>query len=799
MQPTSEAFISQEERGCEFASAPSAAPSAAFAMVDPSDLEVDDHDTDSSSDADGADANSHSEPAQYGESELDGVTVVYVADAAEAEALIDEMVADAGKSPVALDLEIAPTESETARLIALEADRKAVMARRAADPVVKTAMQERASDPARRAEMSARTAHRKALRQEGRPDEEIEILLEPFDERIDELTKPFEQKIAEAEKPFDREIALIEKAIKHVEEAWKDSNRSRIRLAQLYGGGKRCAVIDLFAAGEAVLKRLNGAGIVAHNATFDTAHLRRAGVEPGRIDCTVQASRLVAGRKRLKLAQVVKLHLKHDLAKDEQASDWSAPALSQAQIEYAARDAVWLWRACEPIYRAVRQQASAYRVQCSAIKAVAGMNLRGVLLDLDAHAKVVKELAAQDAEAREAYQAACREMGRSDLADGRVPQTDAEFVEVVKAIVPEDEIRALDWRRTDKTRELSMSKTELWKALKYPPIGAMIDLRDTQYLLSNFGEGLRCLADRDGRLHPTYTICGTPTGRASCSGPNIQGVSRDPRIRAMFVAKPGYVFVGADYGAMELRAAAYFYRDPVLIDLFARGEDPHWLTALKVNGPSLETADEAAKTVARSKAKAVNFGTLFGIQAEGLARNIWKGSEGKIRISSIEAQRLLDGFAATYPDLIRNRGEFAEWCFVNSCIVIGRNWEQGRGRVIPFSDLEEGDSPERCSFNYPIQGLSADASMGAVAAIHGDLIAAGIDGHLAIWAHDELVLEVREDQAERAAPMLKAAMEKAFLGVFPGASLIKLVDLNIGPNWAAVKEKPTKARGIPAP
>jgi DNA polymerase I-like protein with 3'-5' exonuclease and polymerase domains len=80
--------------------------------------------------------------------------------------------------------------------------------------------------------------------------------------------------------------------------------------------------------------------------------------------------------------------------------------------------------------------------------------------------------------------------------------------------------------------------------------------------------------------------------------------------------------------------------------------------------------------------------------------------------------------------------------------------------------------------------------MGALAAIHGELTAAGIDGHLAIWAHDEIVTEVREDQAERAASILKAVMEKAFLGVFPGASLIKLVEGHIGPNWAALKDPP---------
>jgi DNA polymerase I-like protein with 3'-5' exonuclease and polymerase domains len=534
---------------------------------------------------------------------------------------------------------------------------------------------------------------------------------------------------------------------------------------------------------------------VAHGAQFDVGHLIRAGVEPGRIECTAQAARLALGRRRGKLAQAVKHYLKITLDKDEQKSDWSAPTLSIDQVQYAARDVIWLWRACRPLYRAIQDQSAPYRIQCDAIRAVAGMNLDGVLLDLDAHAVVVEELKRQDAGACAAYRAACREIGRDDLATSKIPRTDAEIAAIVKSIIPADEIYALDWRLTPKGRELSMSKSELWKALKYPPIDAIIDLKDAQYLLSNFGDGLRCLVSPvTGRLHPKYKIFGAPTGRASCSGPNIQGVSRDKRIRAMFIALPGYVFVGADYGAMELRAAAYFFCDAVLMAVFARSEDndPHWLTAIRVNGSGLEIADDAAKDEARSKAKAVNFGTIFGIQADGLARNIWKGSEGKIKISAIEAQSLLDGFASTYSDLVRNRQEYTDWCLVNSCIAIGRDWRQGRGRIIPFSDLDEDDNPRNCAFNYPIQGICADISMGAIAAVRRDLVAADLDARLVIWAHDEIVLEVREDHAERAKAILIRDMEQAFINVFPEASLIKLVEAQVGPNWAAVKEKKKK-------
>jgi hypothetical protein len=219
-------------------------------------------------------------------------------------------------------------------------------------------------------------------------------------------------------------------------------------------------------------------GVVIHNALFDIGHLIRAGVEPGQIECTAQAARLALGRRRGKLAQVVNFYLKVTLDKDEQKSDWASPALSVDQVQYAARDVIWLWRVCTPLYQAIRAQSAPYRIQCDAVRAVAGMNLMGVLLDLDAHDAVVEELKQQDADACDAYRAACREIGRDDLAEGKIPRTDAEITEVIKSMIPVDEIRALDWRLTHKTRELSMSKVELWKALKYPPIGAIIDLKD---------------------------------------------------------------------------------------------------------------------------------------------------------------------------------------------------------------------------------------------------------------------------------------------------------------------------------
>ncbi len=334
---------------------------------------------------------------------------------------------------------------------------------------------------------------------------------------------------------------------------------------------------------------------------------------------------------------------------------------------------------------------------------------------------------------------------------------------------------------------MSTEKAALQQADHYPPVPPLIELATLKGLRSSFGEPLRYLVNPiTGRVHPHYQLSGAQTGRSSTKEPNIQGTPRDPRIRALFRAADGYVFYAADYNVMELRAAAYFFDDPDLAAVFERGDDPHRLTASRVAGkPPEEITKEE-----RNRAKNANFGTIYGIGPASLAWQVWKNYHR--RISLAEAADLLAVFESLYPIMIAHRREYATLCQAKGRIIIGPQWREGRGRIIPIGRLPEDQSPTTCAYSYPIQGICADVCMMAIADLDRRLREQKLDARLVGWIHDELVIEACEADAEPIKALLKDTMEKAFLAIFPQATLRNLVEVNAGPTWAAAQQKPKK-------
>ena len=251
---------------------------------------------------------------------------------------------------------------------------------------------------------------------------------------------------------------------------------------------------------------------------------------------------------------------------------------------------------------------------------------------------------------------------------------------------------------------------------------------------------------------PRYKVAGTASGRASCSGPNLQQIPRDKRFRSLFVPDPGNVLVVADYSSMELRAAAHISGDPAMTEAFERGDDLHRITAARMSGKDpADVTDEE-----RSAAKRVNFGAIYGMGAAGLVKSAWD-AYGTV-LSQREATRWLAAFAEAYPIFDRWRREHADRCAERRYIVIGKDAAKGVGRRYPLSRLPEGKSSYTVSCNLPVQGACADASMLALAAIDELLFEHGIDGGPVAWLHDEIVLEVPTEHAVKAAELLVKAM-----------------------------------------
>ena len=219
------------------------------------------------------------------------------------------------------------------------------------------------------------------------------------------------------------------------------------RLVQLYGGGKRVAVIDLFRTGTAILKRLDDLTLVAHNAAFELSFLKHHRVQPGEMHCTMQACRLTLGEKQTALAAAAMEYLGVELDKTHQASDWSVETLPFGQIEYAAHDAVACWRIFHIVMQALDGQSAAYEIQMAAMPAVVRMQLRGFRLDTDAHAKLIEDLQDERFAIMAEYAKACADCGHVTLAAASVPSTPREKTSLLTTLLTQDRTRWLDSHR----------------------------------------------------------------------------------------------------------------------------------------------------------------------------------------------------------------------------------------------------------------------------------------------------------------------------------------------------------------
>lgn len=274
---------------------------------------------------------------------------------------------------------------------------------------------------------------------------------------------------------------------------------------------------------------------------------------------------------------------------------------------------------------------------------------------------------------------------------------------------------------------------------------------------------------RTGRIHTSYHQAVAATGRLSSSDPNLQNIpirtAEGRRIRQAFVAQPGYRLVAADYSQIELRIMAHLARDEGLLEAFRNDRDVHRATAAEVFAVALDevTADQ------RRKAKAINFGLIYGMSAFGLAK--------QIDVERKEAQAYIDRYFARYPGVLaymeRTRTQAAEQGYVET--VFGRRLYLPEIRA-QNQALRKG--AERAAINAPMQGTAADIIKRAMIAVDGWLQDSGIDARILLQVHDELVLEVREDLVEEVAEQLKTLM-----GAAAELAVPLLVEVGVGANW----------------
>lgn len=306
-----------------------------------------------------------------------------------------------------------------------------------------------------------------------------------------------------------------------------------------------------------------------------------------------------------------------------------------------------------------------------------------------------------------------------------------------------------------------------------PIVNEILEYRGLMKLKSTYADGLASCIGEDGRIHTNFNQTVTATGRISSTDPNLQNIPMrmelGRRIRKVFVPAKDHVFIDADYSQIELRILAHVSGDEQLIAAYHEDQDIHRITASKVfHVPFEEVTD-----LQRRNAKAVNFGIVYGISSFGLSQDL--------SITPKEAAVYIQQYFQTYPGIKK---------FLDACVLDAKEKGYsvtlfGRRRPIPelkSSNFMQRAFGERIAMNSPIQGTAADIIKIAMVKVWKALRDAGLSSKLILQVHDELIIEAKKEEAQKALQILEESMKSA-----ADLAVELVVDVHEGENWYDAK------------
>ena len=309
---------------------------------------------------------------------------------------------------------------------------------------------------------------------------------------------------------------------------------------------------------------------------------------------------------------------------------------------------------------------------------------------------------------------------------------------------------------------------------EHPIIELLLEYREVEKLRSTYGEGLLKEVEDDDRIHAVFNQIGARTGRLSSESPNLHNIpvrtEQGRQFRRAFVAPEGSVLVVADYDQIELRCIAHLANDPGLIAAFTAGDDVHVAVASRV----FETPAEEVTFEQRSRAKAVSYGLVYGMEAFGLAQ--------RMDIPNEEAQEIMDNYFGAFhkvkgymDDVVAETEERG----YTETLYGRRRWIPDLSRDLPAVRY---NAAARQAMNAGIQGLAADIFKDALVKVDREIAARGLSGFIVLQVHDEIILEVPEAEREAAIELVRETMAGACELVVP-----LVVSVATGKTWADAK------------
>jgi len=502
--------------------------------------------------------------------------------------------------------------------------------------------------------------------------------------------------------------------------------------------------------------------VVMHHARFDLRFLLGLGLAVrSPVDTLLNQQLLDNGRgpSGLSLAELTRRELGIVLDKSERSSfiGMRDGAFSEAQLEYSRRDLLATYQVfMRQVQRIVRDQLTEVAaIEASALNAFAAMEQVGLAVDVAGWQVLTDQAERERLQARAVLDEIFRPVADLDLF--RSVNINYESDAVLR-----DHLARLGIKVDSTSRHVLLQLDQ--------PVGpAIVAYREAAKVVSTYGAGfLSFVHPRDGRIHAHFRQIGASTGRVSCADPNLQNIPKDSAFRACIRAPDGRQMVTADYAACELRILAQASGDRTFLEALRRGDDLHSVVASDMFGVPVSKTENPEL---RGRAKAINFGLVYGMGAAGLAAQVGCGQD--------EAERLLDRYFQKYPGVKRYLDDS-----VRRALSDGSSRTlTGRRLWYPREDLASADAAGRIgrvAKNMPIQGTSADITKLAMARLHDLLHRCAPDAAIVNCVHDEIVVECGDGTI--VAPLVRQAMEEAEAEILPDVP--PAVDVVVDSCWA---------------
>lgn len=513
---------------------------------------------------------------------------------------------------------------------------------------------------------------------------------------------------------------------------------------------------------------------ILQNAKFDYSVLRvvkEIELAENLFDTMIAERLLTTGlRRENSLRDLAAKYLSIELEKDWERLNWGQAArtgrITKAQLKYAALDVLVLFPIRERQTAILKAEGltKIAGLEFKLIPVVAEIELKGSLIDEKKWRANLQQLK----DRRNAIAAQIQEELRPFY---RVKQVDlfGNHADVLNLNSPLQILEAFEKLGIDlpSTSEAVLRKTN------HPVAKLLLQYRECEKVITAFGENLLAkIHPKTGRIHPDFMQIGADTGRFACSNPNLQQIPTDSAFRSCFIPAPGYKFVVADYSQIELRIMAELSEDPEFVEAFEKDEDLHTKTAAQMYGVPAERVDKKM----RFNAKSINFGLMYGRGAASLA--------SQLGVSVKESEKLLVKYFSTYKK-VKN------WLDKVGKEAVKKGYSKTiGGRKRWYKELDPGDPnyhrqishTERQGKNTPIQGSSADMTKQALVYVYQRLKKEGWEAFPIHTVHDEIVVEVKEDHAEKVCALVEEEMVRA------GEAFLKKVPVKVDAEVADVWE-----------